>query len=229
LNRLPEVKKFLKQSGGVDLYPDVTIDWIRGHNPDLYVYEGPSSEAKRVVDLGAYKYDQLHRLFGEELGFRKVPAAPSAPLVSKAQGQGQGQGRGQEQERVSDAQRDDSSSKGPDEKAAGERKELAVGQPRDGAASGGAAQPVKKEYVRVHQLRTGPLRQATEVDDGGHRHGEMRPPDVLDGAKQSAEAETGLLIIVVPSLLIVCAIGFFRHRLQNLFVRARSKNDLESK
>ena len=33
------MKRFLKESGGVSEYPDVTIEWIRHHNPDLAIYQ----------------------------------------------------------------------------------------------------------------------------------------------------------------------------------------------
>lgn len=78
------MKKFLKQKGGADLYPQVKIEWIRGHNPDLYVYDGGTAEGKasRVIDLSKYNYKELHKLFEVELGFRKE--APAAGLRGAA-------------------------------------------------------------------------------------------------------------------------------------------------
>lgn len=78
------MKKFLKQKGGADLYPQVKIEWIRGHNPDLYVYDGGTAEgrASRVIDLSKYNYKELHELFEVELGFRKE--APAAGLRGAA-------------------------------------------------------------------------------------------------------------------------------------------------
>ena len=77
------MKRFLKTSGGVDQYPEVKVEWIRGHNPELYVYDGDAAEGKasRKIDLSTYKYDDLHRLFEQELGFqRKSAEAPQNML-----------------------------------------------------------------------------------------------------------------------------------------------------
>lgn len=68
MNRLPEVRKFLKESGGYELYNDVQIEWIRGHNPDLFILDKTTNEQIEVVDLGNYKYDELHEYFANKFG-----------------------------------------------------------------------------------------------------------------------------------------------------------------
>jgi len=34
------VKRFLKEAGGIDLYENVRVRWIRGESPVLHVYNG---------------------------------------------------------------------------------------------------------------------------------------------------------------------------------------------
>ena len=59
------VKKFLKSPGGVELYPSVNIEWIKGHDPTLYVTgDGPAEE----IGLGKFNYTQLHELFARKFG-----------------------------------------------------------------------------------------------------------------------------------------------------------------
>ena len=45
---------------GVDLYPDVTVKWHRGHPPELLVFQD-QKEIQRI-DLAPYDYAQLHDL-----------------------------------------------------------------------------------------------------------------------------------------------------------------------
>jgi len=61
---LPQVKRFLKEPGGVDQYSMVKIEWIRHHNPDLVVEDDDGR--KRTLDLSMYSYKQLHALFQAE-------------------------------------------------------------------------------------------------------------------------------------------------------------------
>ena len=68
LNRLPEVKAFLKE-GHVDEYEDVSITWIPGHTPELHILNDEGELTEKVV-LKDYTTDGLHDLM-EEKGFKK--------------------------------------------------------------------------------------------------------------------------------------------------------------
>ena len=64
MNAFPDIKAFLKAPGGVDRYPDVTVKYIAGHNPDLVI------DGAERVDLTKHKTTaQLHALFAAR-GFR---------------------------------------------------------------------------------------------------------------------------------------------------------------
>ena len=52
----------MKAPGGVDQYPSVTIEWIRHHNPELNIINEQGRTTK-TIDLSAYNYDGLHKLF----------------------------------------------------------------------------------------------------------------------------------------------------------------------
>jgi hypothetical protein len=71
---LPQVKRFLKEPGGVDQYSMVKIEWIRHHNPDLVVEDDDGR--KRTLDLSMYSYKQLHALFQAEF---KPPTSSVVP------------------------------------------------------------------------------------------------------------------------------------------------------
>ena len=69
------MKKFLKEKGGVDQYPDVTIQWIFHHNPELLIFDESGKQTEKVA-LDKYDYNGLHELFKRH--FRsKAEAAPS--------------------------------------------------------------------------------------------------------------------------------------------------------
>ena len=68
LNRLPEVKAFLKE-GHVDEYQDVSVTWIPGHTPELHILNDEGELTEKVV-LKDYTTDGLHSLM-EEKGFKK--------------------------------------------------------------------------------------------------------------------------------------------------------------
>jgi len=57
------VKRFLKDHGGIDQYPDVSIEWLRHHNPDLTIYE--NGKVLQTIDLSRYNHKQLHELFAQ--------------------------------------------------------------------------------------------------------------------------------------------------------------------
>jgi len=74
LNRLKEVKKFLKQPGGIDQYTGVTIKWQKGHNPDLVLVHPDGS--RETIDLKNYNTNQkdLHKLFSNYFSKIGAPA-----------------------------------------------------------------------------------------------------------------------------------------------------------
>jgi hypothetical protein len=56
----------LKHKNGVGLYPEIKVEFIVGHNPDLIV------DGKQRIDLTKYKSrEELHALF-QSLGFVNV-------------------------------------------------------------------------------------------------------------------------------------------------------------
>lgn len=66
LNRYPEVKRFVKETGGADLYENLDVRYVAGHNPDLVVTRNDGTELKRI-DLKAYPTAEgLHTLLKEE-------------------------------------------------------------------------------------------------------------------------------------------------------------------
>ena len=65
MNRYPEIKKFIKEDGGVDQYYNVKVKYISGHNPDLVI------DGRERIDLTKYKtYASLHDLL-QSKGFVK--------------------------------------------------------------------------------------------------------------------------------------------------------------
>ena len=70
MNAFPEIKAFLKTPGGVDRYPDVTVKYISGHNPDLVI------DGADRIDLTRHDtVSQLHALFAAR-GFRTTEDSP---------------------------------------------------------------------------------------------------------------------------------------------------------
>jgi hypothetical protein len=67
LNRLPEVKEFLK-GGHLEKYEGVLMTWISGHAPELTIMDD-EGEVLEVVKLASYTTDGLHQLM-EEKGFK---------------------------------------------------------------------------------------------------------------------------------------------------------------
>ena len=73
MNKIPPVKKFVKESGGVDQY-DCNVKFIPGHNPDL-VLSVDGVETSRI-DLTQYKsQEDLHGLF-QSAGIARKNAIP---------------------------------------------------------------------------------------------------------------------------------------------------------
>ncbi len=68
MNRLPEVKEFLK-GGHLDEYEGLTMTWIKGHAPELTIM-ADDGEVLEVIKLAPYTTDGLHDLL-ESKGFTK--------------------------------------------------------------------------------------------------------------------------------------------------------------
>ena len=66
MNKFEHIKRFVKESGGVDLYPDVRLEYIMEHNPDLVIMDASGHEANRI-DLTKYpSFESLHQLMREK-------------------------------------------------------------------------------------------------------------------------------------------------------------------
>lgn len=61
LNRLPEVRRFLKDSGGASIYKDLTITWKSGAKPVLYVKEDDGTVFEEI-SLSSMTHSELHYL-----------------------------------------------------------------------------------------------------------------------------------------------------------------------
>lgn len=72
------VKAFLRRPGGVDQYPEVTVQWKLHHRPELHGYDDDGRVIKRV-DLSGYDTAGLHALFASHFVRGKV--APPHALV----------------------------------------------------------------------------------------------------------------------------------------------------
>jgi hypothetical protein len=60
LNKLPEVKKFLKEPGGIDQYANLKVNWIRGRTPELVIYDNGAQIEK--ISLESYTFGGLHKM-----------------------------------------------------------------------------------------------------------------------------------------------------------------------
>lgn len=70
MNRLPAVKRFLKNTGGIDQYEDVEVTWKRGRMPVLIIRHDDGSE-KETIPLSLVRSEaKLHALM-ETKGFRR--------------------------------------------------------------------------------------------------------------------------------------------------------------
>jgi hypothetical protein len=70
LNRLPEVKRFLKEPGHADTYENLKVKFIRGKNPTLIIRADDGATIKEQIDLSPFKTTELHALLIEK-GFVK--------------------------------------------------------------------------------------------------------------------------------------------------------------
>lgn len=76
------MKRFLKEAGGIDQYPDVSVTWIFHHEPQLFVYDALGRQVNKI-DLATYDYAALHRLF--KTSFRMLERIPAAELAELAE------------------------------------------------------------------------------------------------------------------------------------------------
>ena len=84
MNSLPEVWKFLREPGGVDFYPGVSLQWKKGQSPELRIGKTRSSAGvpedwlpghrndeevleQSPVDLSMYDFQELHYLMQSPL------------------------------------------------------------------------------------------------------------------------------------------------------------------
>ena len=75
------MKRFLKEAGGIDQYPDVAIQWIFHHEPELLVFDAAGTQIRKI-DLASYNYQELHDLFKKT--FRHKSDVPQVELASIA-------------------------------------------------------------------------------------------------------------------------------------------------
>lgn len=64
-----QVKKFLKASGGIDLYEDVKVTWKKGYSPKLYIQHDDGT-AESIPLSTINDQDKLHALMVKK-GFRR--------------------------------------------------------------------------------------------------------------------------------------------------------------
>jgi len=69
LNQLPEVRRFILETGNADAYVGLKINFIPHHSPELYIY-AEYGETKEVIDMAPYDFDGLTDLL-DKYGFNK--------------------------------------------------------------------------------------------------------------------------------------------------------------
>jgi len=72
LNQLPEVRRFIVDSGNADMYTMLNINFVHGHHPFLLLFDDNGAEEERK-DLAGYSFDGLKELF-ESLDFKRKEA-----------------------------------------------------------------------------------------------------------------------------------------------------------
>ena len=65
MNKLPQLKSFLKEENGVDLYRDVEVRFISGRKAVMTIYED-GKEQERITLSDYDDKDKLHALFKEK-------------------------------------------------------------------------------------------------------------------------------------------------------------------
>lgn len=64
----------MKLPGGIEQYVGVSIDWIRGHDPTLLVYDDAGVQVEKIA-LAPYSTEALHKLFSSKFKSIKGGAA----------------------------------------------------------------------------------------------------------------------------------------------------------
>ena len=75
---MPQVKAFLRRTGGVDEYPAVRLKWQLHRTPELHGYDSTGGEIARI-DLSRLSTGELHELFSRH--FVRTSAKPLPALV----------------------------------------------------------------------------------------------------------------------------------------------------
>ncbi len=82
MNRLPEVRRFLKEPGHADAYEGLKINWKPGKPPILSIFgEDGSTE---TVDLSKHSTDEIHDLLAKKGFERKAAGTKSEDLRVRA-------------------------------------------------------------------------------------------------------------------------------------------------
>lgn len=68
----------MKQQGGIDEYQSVTLEWIRGADPTLFMYDAHGAVVEKIK-LAKYNLAALHGLFSSK--FKKKGTARSLNTV----------------------------------------------------------------------------------------------------------------------------------------------------
>lgn len=67
---MPEVKKFLKEKGGVDMFEDVKVEWVKGAEPVLNIFD-EAGKVKEKIQLAPYTCKQLKTLFARHFPLKE--------------------------------------------------------------------------------------------------------------------------------------------------------------
>jgi hypothetical protein len=69
LNRLPVLKQFIKSAA--DKYQDIEVQWISGHNPELWLYNKANEEIIEKLDLSGYTVEAELENFFQSKGIQR--------------------------------------------------------------------------------------------------------------------------------------------------------------
>ena len=95
------MKAFVKDKGHADTYDDLTINYIKGHNPDLVIFDDESGEETERIHLNELSTEEIHTLVQNKGISRRLaetcenpdgcgdegnadPSAPAPPPASPA-------------------------------------------------------------------------------------------------------------------------------------------------
>jgi Sep15/SelM redox domain len=76
LNHLPEVKRFLKEKGHADAYPQLKVTYIAGRTPELFIRDDKGNEIDKI-DLSHMSTEEIHKLMVDK-GFERSPKGVSS-------------------------------------------------------------------------------------------------------------------------------------------------------